>query len=350
MTKFQKQMMTIAAIGALSAVTALPAMAADVNFYGQARLATFYNMIDDAAGESTNGFDEHFQPNSRFGANFKNGDFGGKVEIGLGSTINATALYTRLLYGTWNFGSGKLLVGQDYNRYWVGSAQVHGDDTGFTGYGATDDKRSPQIRVDMNNGFYFAAIQSKNNVNNGNQETVTGGNEAYLPKLNVGYAGKAGNFSYNAGLVGQFYKDKAIDEQITSLMGYLSGKYAMGATALQFNLSYAQNPAEMNFQGRLARKAGTEDVTGFEGFVQLSQTLSPTLSLNAGVGYITDKADDYAKDTDDKMAAFINMPVKLAKYVTLTPEISYYDQLDEVAGVASDANHWAVGAKWQIDF
>ena len=349
MTKFQKQMMTIAAIGALSAVTALPAMAADVSFYGQARLATFYNMIDDDNGDSTSGFDEHFQPNSRFGANFKNGDFGGKVEIGFGSSINSTALSTRLLYGSWNFGSGKLLVGQDYNRYWVGSAQVHGDDLGFTGYGATDDKRSPQIRVDMNNGFYFAAIQPKQNVNNGNQETVSGGNESYLPKLNVGYAGKAGNFSYNAGLVGQFYKDKNNDEQVTALLGYLSGKYAMGATSVLFNLSYAQNPAEMNFQGRTAKSA-TDDMRGFEGFLQLSQTLSPTLGLNAGVGYVYDKSEASGADADDKMSVFVNMPIKLAKFVTLTPEISYYDQLSEVGATDSDAKNWAVGAKWQIDF
>jgi len=346
MTKFQKQMMTIVAVGALSAVTALPAMAAETSFYGSARLATFYNNIDNAAGESTTGFDEHLQGNSRFGANFKNGDFGGKVEYGTGVNL-------RLLYGTWNFGSGKLLVGQDYNRYWMGSNQVHGDDNGNIGYGAQWDGRQPQIRVDMNNGFYLAAIQPNGNVANGNQDNVSDvlGKESYLPKLNLGYAGKAGSFSYNVGVVGQFYKDKtvAIDENVTALMGYFNGTAAFGSTSLMFSTSYGTNVGNMGFSGRMA-KVSDDNVSGFEGQLQLSQKLSDTMSANVGVGYTYDKSGADGAKADDKMLIFANMPVKLAKYVTLVPEISYYDQLSEVGSADSDAKNWAVGAKWQIDF
>jgi hypothetical protein len=348
-------MMTIAAIGALSAVTALPAMAADVNFYGSARLTTFYNMNTTDAGVDTNGFDEHLQGNSRFGANFKNGDFGGKFEVGTGVNL-------RLLYGTWNFGSGKLLVGQDYNRYWQCSAQVHADDCGNIGYGSLWDGRQPQLRVDMNNGFYFAAIQPNGNqafavagavTNDGNQETSdTAGNDSYLPKLNLGYAGKAGNFNYNVGVVGQFYKNKDIDEQITALMGYFTGNAAFGATSVVFNTSYGQNVGNMGFTGRMSYDTGAkENVQGFEGMLQLSQKLSDTLSANVGVGYTYDKSGADGAKTDDKMMIFANMPVKLAKYVSVTPEVVYYNQLDETtADATSDAKHWAVGAKWQIDF
>jgi hypothetical protein len=267
-----------------------------------------------------------------------------------------------LLYGTWNFGSGKLLVGQDYNRYWLGSEQVHGDDNGNIGYGSLWDGRQPQIRVDMNNGFYFAAIQPTGNsafavagtvTNDGNQETSdTAGNDSYLPKLNLGYAGKAGNFSYNAGVVGQFYKNKAIDEQITALMGYFTGNAAFGATSLAFTTSYGQNVGNMGFTGRMSYDAANaENVSGFEGMLQLSQKLSDTMSANVGVGYTYDKSGADGADADDKMLIFANMPIKLAKYVTVVPEVSYYDQLSETTTAAdSDAKHWAVGAKWQIDF
>ena len=357
MTKFQKQMMTIAAIGALSAVTALPAMAADVSFYGQARLATFYNMNTTDGGVDTNGFDEHLQGNSRFGANFKNGDFGGKFEVGT-SGGNANI---RLLYGTWNFGSGKLTVGQDYNRYWLGSQQVWGDDNGNNGYGSLWDGRQPQIRVDLSNGFYFSAIKPQNNADNSNQEIITtssttdnDNNEQYLPKLNVGYAGKAGSFSYNVGVVGQTYKDKDFDETVTSLMGYVTGQAGFGATSVAFTASYGQNVGNMGFLGRMS-KVNADDVTGFEGMLQLSQKLSDTLSFNAGVGYVYDKSDADGADADDKMTVFANMPIKMAKYVTLVPEISYIDQLSEGRNASnvtsdSDAKQWAVGAKWQIDF
>jgi len=351
MTKFQKQMMTIVAVGALSAVTALPAMA-ETSFYGSARLATFYNSITDAAGEDTMGFDEHMQANSRLGANFKNGDFAGKVEMGFGE--DGGSVTTRLMYGTWNFGSGKLLVGQDYTRYVALSNQAHGNDNGNIGYGALWDGRVAQIRVDMNNGFYFAAIKPTGNVTNGNQDNVSDvlGKESYLPKLNLGYAGKAGSFGYNVGVVGQFYKDKtvAIDENVTALMGYFNGTAAFGSTSLMFSTSYGTNVGNMGFSGRMA-KTSDDNVSGFEGQLQLSQKLSDTMSANVGVGYVYDKSGADGAKADDKMLLFANMPVKLAKYVTLVPEVSYYDQLDEVGATQDvDNKNWAVGAKWQIDF
>jgi len=48
MTKFQKQMLTIAAAGALTAVTALPAMAFENEFHGMMAVKTFYGNFDNA--------------------------------------------------------------------------------------------------------------------------------------------------------------------------------------------------------------------------------------------------------------------------------------------------------------
>jgi hypothetical protein len=315
-------------------------------------------MVTNDTGIDTNGFDEHLQANSRFGANFKNGDFGGKVEVGLNSTTGAAAgnTVTRLLYGTWNFGSGKLTVGQDYSRYHTLTNQAYSDDNGNIGYGALWDGRQAQIRVDMNNGFYFSAIKPNGNVDNGNQEVANAagntGNDSYLPKLNVGYAGKAGGFGYNVGVVGQFYKNQTIDEQITAAMAYFTGNTTFGATTVGFSTSYGQNVGNMGFSGRMSYDtAALENVSGFEGMLTLGQKLSDTLSLNAGFGYVTDKSGADGAERDDKLLLWANMPVKLAKYVTLVPEVSYYDQLSETTTSAdSDAKNWAVGAKWQIDF
>ena len=167
---FKKTAAIAATAGALTAL-ALP-VAAETNLYGSARLATFYNFADEPTTGKTAGIDEHMQGNATFGTNFKNGDVGGKFEIGLrdnGTTVNGSTttglISTRLLYGTWNFGEGKLTVGQDYNSYYLGSAQVHSDDNAFKGYGAQWDGRQPQIRVNLNNGVYFSAIQPTGNVN-----------------------------------------------------------------------------------------------------------------------------------------------------------------------------------------
>jgi len=52
MTKFQKQMLTIAAAGALTAVTALPAMAFENEFHGTFAVKTFLSNIDGNANGS----------------------------------------------------------------------------------------------------------------------------------------------------------------------------------------------------------------------------------------------------------------------------------------------------------
>jgi hypothetical protein len=357
----KKQLVILSAVAAVTAF-AVPAMA-ETTLYGSARMATFYNFADaktTAATGKTAGIDEHLQANSRFGANFDNGAVGGKVEFG-------TGVNTRLLYGTYNFGAGKLTVGQDYNSYYTFTAQVHGDDNVMNGYGSLWDGRLAQLRVNLNNGLYFAAITPNGNVSgtpaSGSLTSNTGGivNNAeansnikiYLPKLNVGYTGKAGNISYNAGLVGQTFKNVAINEQVNALLGYVNGKASFGATTLMANLSYAQNAGNMGFAGRQSYStASKKNAQGFEGYVQLTQKLSDSLSANAGLGYVTDKTDTGVAATnhaDNKMLLFVNAPITLAKNVYITPEFSYYDEMKSAANT-DQAKSYALGAQFRIDF
>lgn len=393
MTKFQKQMMTIAAIGALSAVTALPAMAGEATPYASIRMSTFWNINEKAdsypaAQRGTNqGYDEHLQGNARVGINFKDANLTGKVELGATTGANPNI---RLMYGAWDFGSGKLVVGQDWTRYYLASASVARDENVFNGIGSLWDARLPQIRLDMKNGLYVSFIQPAGNVAGGEQETAvtsysiksdgtaivsstTQDRDLWLPKVNVGYAGKAGNLNYNVGVVAQTYKlvgkyDTAVPavrtevhDQINSYLAYLNGTVAMGDTKVTYNLSYAQNPAEMGFTGRLARGTvakNSDDVMGFEGYLQLTQKLSPSLSVNVGTGYVYDRGENSAataKISDNKVAAFINFPITLAKNVSVTPEFYYEDQLSEtytaaLAATPGKSQMYQIGAKWQMDF
>lgn len=351
----KKQLLVLSA-AAMVAAAAVPAMA-ETTLYGSARMATFYNFNDTkGALGKTSSIDEHLQANSRVGLIAANGDVGGRVELGTGVNV-------RLLYGTWNFGSGKLTVGQDYNSYYTFTAQTHGDDNGLNGYGALWDTRQAQLRVNLNNGLYFAAIQPTGNQAAGIAGVTTGvANGAfvpnaestsnikiYLPKLNVGYAGKASNVTYNVGLVGQTFKDQAVgvDEQKTAILGYLNGTAAFGNTSLMANVSYAQNAANMGFANRLGY-AGKNDAKGFEGYIQATQKLSDTAKVNAGLGYVNDKVE-HAAHADDKMSFFVNAPITLAKNVTITPEFSYYDEMKSSTN-ATQPKSYALGAQWRIDF
>ncbi len=103
-----KKLLIIFAVLCLAA----PAMAADWNFYGSARMATFYSIADkdiEGDNDTINRTLWDLQGNSRFGANVKvNDQIGGGFEYGTGVNL-------RKLFGTYTFGGGsELLIGQTY--------------------------------------------------------------------------------------------------------------------------------------------------------------------------------------------------------------------------------------------
>lgn len=102
-----------------------PAFAADWNFYGSARVSTFYSKIDNDmfnGSADTKNFEQNLQGNSRIGARVKVSDeLKGAFEYGAkGGNANI-----RLLYGEWNFGAGKLIVGQAYTPFLVVTNQAY---------------------------------------------------------------------------------------------------------------------------------------------------------------------------------------------------------------------------------
>lgn len=364
-----RKTVTIAAAGALTAL-AIPAMASEFNFYGSARMSTFWNTVDTKAAGinkgSTTDFDEHMNATSRLGVNATNGDMTGKIEIGLKEGGNG--LYTRLMYGSYKFGFGKVLLGQDYNNYYLISNQVALDDNVNNNYGSLWDGRQPQIKVTLDNGLYFSAIQPSTNTSGGNNAA----NENYLPKLNVGYEGKAGNFAFGAGVVGQAFKQTVaaagavpeLNDSVTSLLGYFHGTLKLDALELKANIGVGQNTGDMGFTNanatatnKYVSKTATssgKDTTSYEGYIQASYTLSPALKLNAAFGYAADDNDTYY-NTDNRMQVYVNAPIMLGKGFSVTPEITYQDQLDQ-AGTKGGTKpldgdkSYIVGAKWQMDF
>ena len=367
-----KKVVTIAATAGALAALAVPAMA-ETTPYGSVRMTTFWNTVDTEAANINNGsttdFKENLHANSRLGVNFSNGTQGGKIELGLNTSAGVSV---RHAYGTQKFDFGTVLVGQTENPYYIFSASVAKDDGVNNGYGALWDTRTPQIKLTLNNGVYFAAMMPTDYSWSATNALAAGTTENYLPKMNVGYEGKAGNFAYGAGVVGQTYKQTvavATDETVTSLLGYFHGKLAAGAAAMQFNLGVGQNIGDMGFMNanattaaagatnRYVSKTATlagEDTTTIEGYVQGSYTLSPMLNLNAGVGYVQDSNDRFYQD-DNRMMMFVNTNITVAKGFVVTPELAYFDQLDQ-AGVKGGAKpldgdkEYLVGARWMMNF
>ena len=123
----------------LSSAGAAPGTA---NFQvGVAERATAYNIGTEAQSDADLAW--LLQSNSRVGATVKWGNIGGRFEYGSAPSL-------RLLYGTWDFGSGKLLVGQDYGSYFYLVSNLCGPGGGECngiGFGSIYPGRLPQLKL-----------------------------------------------------------------------------------------------------------------------------------------------------------------------------------------------------------
>ncbi|MCP4722054.1 MAG: hypothetical protein GY860_21555, partial [Desulfobacteraceae bacterium] len=137
----KKLMIMVAAMVMLAS----SAYAADWNFYGSARVATFYNSVETISSgvASADNYSQALQGNSRIGATVKVSDeLTGGFEYGTGVNV-------RKLYGEWNFGAGKLLVGQTYTPLnWFYSDQVGvGGDMDLLAYGGVYSARQAMLQL-----------------------------------------------------------------------------------------------------------------------------------------------------------------------------------------------------------
>ncbi len=346
---------------------AVPAMA-DFEMYGSIRVKTFYISGEEANttyGDTVNTEDAStlvhtMQGNSRFGANASTADIAGKVELGLFSLEGGTSndpndVYTRLAYGKWDFGGGTLTVGQDYTPYFACTDSVSQDDCGMIGYGATYDGRQPQIRVNLENGFYAGIIRPNvpTPLENG-ADTRTN-----IPKIVVGYDVDLDTVKLGPGVAYNSYQEKddsaSWDNTIASYLVYLHGDAALGMADLKWNVHYGENLGQFGLSGREGTASAEQDGSDVEnskswgGLLQVSFNVDPA-TIRLGYGYVQSENDIAGNDTDTQMNYFVNAKIPLAETFFITPEIAVYDKGDSAAGEEEKADEVWVGLQWRMDF
>lgn len=377
---------------ALAVFVAVPAMAASITPYASMRLGTYWTCTEfnDMQPSYTNDdtdsdFNMDLADISRFGAKGEVGDLYGVVELGLrGSKSNATyglpeskdipyynrQVYTRLLYGKWNFGSGTLLVGQDYTPSTYPSAQqapgIFNVQNGFIGVGCLWDRRWPQIKVTLDNGLYAAVVEPYAELSVSGHEAppcnaLTGGDtDTSWPKMFIGYAYKQEGLYLDLG--GGFnrykYNDNAVggtfDDDVTAYLVFLKGKWAVGVVDLKFAAHWGENLNDFGILGRYASRAAMQnndvkDSTSFGGYGQVSYAIDPA-TISLGVGYANDKNDSIGiGDADERMGYFLNCKLPIADGFTATPEVTYWDGMKNASDL-DDPDQWQVGITWQMDF
>jgi len=163
-----KKLMVIAAVLLFFTGSAYADVAAEWNFYGSARVSTFYSDIDKspfvAENPDTANYEQDLNGNARIGAKVKVNDaLTARFEYGA-KKDNANI---RILWGEWDFGVGSIGVGQNYTPLLMPySNQVYNiydredGDTNMSLFGMLYGKREAMVRLKFGT-FQIALVQPR---------------------------------------------------------------------------------------------------------------------------------------------------------------------------------------------
>lgn len=330
------------------------AYAAEWNFYGSARLSTFWSDTDTISGaDGDTQYSEALQVTSRIGAKVKVSDeLTGRFEYGA-SNEKANI---RLLYGEWDFGNGKLLVGQDYAPMsWLWSNQVYGHDGDLLAEGAVYSHRAAQLRLTFSD-FKIAFLNPDTTVNN-NGKGYTGDTQTIIPAIEVGYTLDldmvtldfgAGYSTFEATVAGD-------DEDVDSYVLALGAQFNTAGFFMKGDVYYGQNAGNLiwiSVGGDHAVNDGFAEISGGElldnecmGFMLVAgYKINDTFTVEAGYGFNQTELDGN-NDDDESATYYINTTINLAPGVFVVPEVGFFDGKED-----GDIENFYYGMKWQINF
>lgn len=352
-------------LAAAFCMVATSAFAAEWNFYGSARVQTAYMKVENQSGSIDNtNLSEWLQTNARIGANVKASDsLAGRFEYGT-SGGNANI---RLLYGEWNFGGGKLLVGQDYSPLFnISSNSIYSQNTSadeldmlFTGY--TYGGRVPQLKLTFG-GLKIAAITPKTDLAAGSG--TPGSTQVMLPKFEASYRLAQNNWWVQLGAGYQTYdiysaaNQTGSDDSVDSYIGSLTAGVTFGPATFSGNIFAGQNAGTFALigvsdgaflaGGRAKYLSATNtvvdnDVLGYA--LVATYKATDMFTFEAGFGTVKTEFDEAGSTKDDVIQYYVQSVITLAPGVTITPEIGVVDFKQE-----GQCENTYIAAKWQLNF
>lgn len=339
----------IVVLAALALMTG-SAYAAQWDFYGSARVGTFWSDTDTISGADNDvQYSEYLQGNARVGAKVKVSDeLTGRFEYGA-SGGNANI---RLLYGEWDFGAGKLKVGQDYTPLvWLWSNQVYESDEGLLKEGALYSGRQAQVCLTFG-GLKLAFLDPNT--------TITGGasNQVIIPAIEVAYTldldmieldFAAGYSTFEATVGGE-------DEDVDSYVVALGAQFNMAGFFMKGDVYYGENA------GNLISISVDGDNRGGDGFAQIAggelldnecigfmlvagYKINDIFTVEAGYGFTQTELDVDGSEADESATYYVNTTINLAPGVFVVPEVGFFDGKED-----NDTEILYYGMKWQINF
>jgi len=319
----------------------VPVSAADWDLYGSARVTTFWTDFSEERGDTTE-LNHTLQPNSRIGAFVNAGDIGGRFEYGTGGG-NANI---RLLYADFPLGPGKLLVGQHYGPYGIGSfisTRVIDTDAGllqFIPYSG----RVPLVQYTVND--FKIALARANEVGNP---------EVQLPQLQASYdLNLVEGLRLNlAGIFQSYDVDGGDGDTLNAWAAGFNARFTM-MDPVYVNLGgfYGQNVADfgqwsINNSSSMIDNGDVEDTDTFAVGLVLGTQL-PTMRIEGGVGYVNSENDNWVED-DEVIIYYAQANIPIVGGASITPEIGFKDFQDNPDGTDA-GDEFYVGLQWRVDF
>ena len=351
----------------------VPAMAVDWNFYGNARMQTFWTS-DKSDINGDFGGKEKFtdmrwdlQGNSRVGANIKADHIKGQFEFG----VNESSVSSRRIYGVWNFGAGTLKVGKDYTpiTQFV-SNQAFDTDLGLLEFGAPYGGRHGQVALGFG-GFEVAFISPEtSNIDDDAGASTDGIVKRIIPKIEAswGMAFDAWNFKIMGGY--NYYSIKNVDSltnpgsnddiDVTSYTIAGGGTFNFGPAYVGAQAQYGRNAGNagwlMSYTGydeaTWDGDDDTNDVDSYGGILVAGMKVSDMLSFELGGGYMVNDPKDADNGFDEKTesySVYLNSTIALAPGVFLIPEVGML-AFGNTPEDEDQGSQFYLGGKWQINF
>jgi hypothetical protein len=375
----KKLIIILAALAMVGAFTA--SAMAEATLYGSARFNTYSVSTDkEWNGGTFSDRDTQWRMGnlSRFGAIFKGDTVSGRFELdarnggaGVGPVDSNTDgasglgnLRLRLLYGTWNFGSGQLLIGQNYPLYNFAISSIAFTTGGLQNWGgvAYANPRVSQIRFTFGD-FKVAFITPDTKHTDTSLGPYGVDTDTTLPKIEAEYDLKLDPMAFQ--LVGGWQSFDAVNDQdqtksVNSWVLAGAGKVHFGPAYVNLAISYRVNGGNYGVWTNVdenatyvTSKGDFQDTTTWGLVGAVGYKVNDMLTLEASAGYLKADYDSQGDREDDAKAYGFLAKVQLAPGVLVQPEILYMDKGTVTAtdGTETDqGTSTAIGVWWKIDF
>jgi len=356
----------LAAFAMVFGFTVTAAMA-DTDLYGSVRFRTYWADKDKDFTGTYDDEDLEWRIGylTRWGVNYQSGNIKGKMELdtrdqdGNEGSSEIGDIRVRHIYGEWDFGAGKLLIGQAFNPctvYSSGLGYYSGGIQKFGGLGLSY-FRTSQIRLTFGDlQLAFLSPDTSQHIGGTDIDTT-------FPRMEARYSLKLDPVAIDFMGGWQTYDVvDAVDHEET-VDSYLLGVYArvnFGPAYVKAVLDYAQNglnyglwSATVVDQAAVLEGGSICDAELWGGSLVAGYKINDMVTVEGSYGFASSENTDQAlKNEDDAQVFTLLAKITLAPGVTIQPELIFEDREDRYDdGIKKEQGDATIfGVFWMINF